>query len=485
MRLFIFNALFCLLAGTLAAQSLSVFDSHCVFYSEENGTYVESYVLIPGNTVTFAKQDDGTFAGAAEITLIYKKGEDITAYDKYILESPSRTDTSEIDFNLVDVRRFPLSRGLYTVSGEIVDANNSSNKTSFNTQVNVDHNSAGVAISGIQLIDEVREGEDHPTFAKNGYTLVPYVLNYLPSAVDVMQFYLEVYNVAEMVSDENFLLTYSIEDMKGIRLADFGGFKKRTAKSTNVLLASIDVSNLLSGNYFLIVEARDKSNNLLAEKRLFFQRNNKMELSYLLTDTTGIVTRTFVNDFDFETLRDNLECLIPIAGINEYHMISGLIKSDDTLSMRNYFYHFWTDRNYLDPEGEWLLYKEQVDFVDEQYATSIQRGFETDRGSIYLEYGPPNDAVAQNEPGSYAYEIWKYNATDNGQSNVKFVFYNSTMVWNDYVLLHSTAIGELNDPQWLMKIYDPVKKGSAIDPNNTELLDYDPTRRAGQLFEDL
>ncbi|MFQ5334844.1 MAG: GWxTD domain-containing protein, partial [Flavobacteriales bacterium] len=120
---------------------------------------------------------------------------------------------------------------------------------------------------------------------------------------------------------------------------------------------------------------------------------------------------------------------------------------------QKFFYSFWKMRNPADPEGQWLKYKRKLKEVNRFYKTQIKSGYETDRGRIYLRYGPPNTIVSrEHEPSSYPYEIWHYYNTNDGQSNVKFVFYDPDLTTNDYQLLHSTAIGEIKDYRWHLRL---------------------------------
>ena len=46
-----------------------------------------------------------------------------------------------------------------------------------------------------------------------------------------------------------------------------------------------------------------------------------------------------------------------------------------------------------------------------------------------------------------------YNFPVTNQTNVKFLFYNPSLAGEDYIMLHSTARGEIQDPKWERKLY--------------------------------
>ena len=74
-----------------------------------------------------------------------------------------------------------------------------------------------------------------------------------------------------------------------------------------------------------------------------------------------------------------------------------------------------------------------------------------------MQYGQPNDIVeVPYDPVTVPYEIWHYYYHDD-QSNVKFVFYNPSLIGNDYDLLHSNKYGEPHDTNWKMRLVRKIQ----------------------------
>ncbi|MEK6614660.1 MAG: GWxTD domain-containing protein, partial [Bacteroidota bacterium] len=101
-----------------------------------------------------------------------------------------------------------------------------------------------------------------------------------------------------------------------------------------------------------------------------------------------------------------------------------------------------------------------VKAVNKKFGTFVFKGYETDRGRIYLQYGPPDKREEYpSEPNAYPYEIWVYyRLSDNSnlnptQTNKQFIFYNQDLVTNNYQLLHSNALSETHDSRWEMKLH--------------------------------
>jgi hypothetical protein len=66
------------------------------------------------------------------------------------------------------------------------------------------------------------------------------------------------------------------------------------------------------------------------------------------------------------------------------------------------------------------------------------------------------------------------------------VFYNPSLSPGDYVLLHSTAIGERSNPSWLRELYRdaPANELNGNDPfGGTDVMD-NFNRNASRVFRD-
>ena len=233
------------------------------------------------------------------------------------------------------------------------------------------------------------------------------------------------------------------------------------ASPVNIITGMFDIKDLPTGNYLLHIEARNKQNELLAVKEAFFQRKNT--LPALNLDDTSI-EGTFVENMSNDEISEYIKAIAPIATEMEMIFAENQLKNNDNPELKKqFFYHFWLSRNSENPQAAWEKYKKDLAVVEKEYGTQIKKGYETDRGRVYLKYGPPNSVMARrNEPSAYPYEIWHYYKI--GQfTNRKFVFYNRDLVTNDYQLIHSNMFGEVNYPQWKVLIYRRTTQSQDID----------------------
>jgi GWxTD domain-containing protein len=272
-----------------------------------------------------------------------------------------------------------------------------------------------------------------------------------------------------LADDEVFLVNYYLTDEKGQIMPAYRRVERHKAKEVDVLLRNFDIRKLPSGNYLFKLELINKDNKVIAEQQYFFQRENtRIKLNE--EDLNNIkVINTFAELITGQdTLADVIYAMRPIMSANEVDLGEELIKKGDEKLMQQFIYSFWYRRNNAEPSKPFIAYMKQVMKVNNEFSTSIKKGYETDRGYVYLKYGEPNNINKQyNEPATYPYEIWQYYSA-RGQSNVRFVFYNPDLVTNDFQLLHSNAIGEVSNYQWRLQLRKRDQSWRSIDQTGEE-----------------
>lgn len=467
------------LSSILNAGNLQANFSYAKFFSPEQGAYVETYLTIDGGSMQYPKDENGKYSGAVEVVLIFKQEEKVVDFKKYNLQSPAYDDSVGVRRNLIDQQRFLLPNGDYDFEISLRDIN--ANVPAFkNTQkVALNFNESAMDISDIELVESFTKTENKSLISKSGYDLMPYTSDFFGEDFEKIAFYIEVYNADKTLGvDEAFLINYFIESYEtGEVVNNYRSFKREKGKAVNVLFGMFDIKNLASGNYKLVVEARSKENDLLVSKKAFFQRSNPNYSQLLVADDYG---SSFVNEMADAEMEDAVKCLAPISDATELSFAENQLGASDYELMRQYFYNFWLTRSQEDPKAEWKKYKELVDVAQDKYSTMIKRGYETDRGRVFLKYGKPNTiSELKNEPSSYPYEIWHYYGVET-RSNVKFVFYNPDIISNDYPLLHSTMPGEINNLRWKIDLHRRTNQPNDI--SETEQNEY-MQDRTNEFFE--
>jgi GWxTD domain-containing protein len=464
-HIFLILALLSFGLSKASANDVKAYLLYSTFSSPDKGPYLESYLSVIGNSVVLKKNSNGKYQGAIEVSMVFKQGEEIKAVKKYTLNGPETGDTLSRP-NFIDLQRIPLANGTYDFEISITDVNKGGKPFSSTQKVTVDYNAEKVIVSDIQLVESFSKSAKPGILTKSGYDLVPYVSNFYPANMKKLSFYAEVYNTKKALGEnEKFVINYYIEsyDTK-VKLGSFSSFSRQTANNVNILLAEIPVDELISGNYNLVIEVKNKLNETMAEKKVFFQRSNP-NAQIDINDMVSLnLDASFVSKIKSkDTLIDFIRSLFPISNSLEQTFADNQVVKKDMKEMQQYFLGFWMNRSQTNPEAAWLTYYEEVKKVNKEFGTANKRGYETDRGRVYLQYGPPNQRTqSENEPSAYPYEIWHYYKMKD-QSNRKFVFYNPDLVTNDYQLIHSDAKGEIYDTRWELRIHSRNNQSKDLD----------------------
>jgi GWxTD domain-containing protein len=475
--LILFVLTICLSVHYKVSANVVAYLSSSAFNVPGKGPYFETYLTVVGNSVSFVKNANGKYQGTVDITVQFLQAGEVKNAMKYSLNSPELNDTSNFP-NFLDQQRYMLANGAYDLEITIADKNSPSEKpllTKIPVSINFPDNI--MSTSGIQLLESYSKAVTQGTLTKSGYDLLPYVSTYFPPNINRLKFYLEIYNGKKVLGDgQKMILSYFIEtfDTK-TKLSDFTSFSKQTVNDVNILLAEFNIETLPGGNYNLVIEVRDKDNLLQAEQKCFIQRKN-VSVQASMEDLKGIdISKTFAGNYkNADTLTGYLRSLRPIATSSEIEFLENQLREKNLTLMQQFFFVFWKSRYPDNPEIAWLDYAVEVIKVNKEFATYGMKGYDTDRGRVYLQYGPPNQrSMSDNEPSAYPYEIWEYNTLKdkrqiltnpyNTQSGKKFVFCNADLVSNNYKLIHSTAKGEIYNTNWQLLLHKRDTQSSDYD----------------------
>lgn len=471
--IFILAILLSAIFSGLQAQSLEALFYHASFYSPAEGPYTETYLKVFGGSAEFVEISNGNFQASLEVTILFKQDDKIIDFRKYNLLSEEIKDTSDITTNFIDQQRISLPYGNYQLELILKDNNTEIDPLEHAEMISLEFDDQQFRFSEFQFIDKYSKTEEQNILSKSGWDLIPLVGDFFDKETENLTFYSELYNIDKKIGPgEDFLFRYYLEAFETtISLSDFNRFQRQKAGPVNVLLATIPISDLPSGNYNLVVEARDRNNEELLVNKIFFQRFNP-GIQINLDDIQSVdITATFAEDItDLDSIRFFVASLRPTSTQMEKQFLKNVVNSEEVEKMQKFLYNFWLTRNPDYPEAEWSRYKAEVFRVEASFKTRIRHGFETDMGRVWLKYGAPNDTeFSDHEPNSYPYIMWHYYSLAT-QTNKRFIFYNPHLVGTEYILLHSDARGELYNPYWQVDLHG----------RNTQLRNYeDPSFDAG------
>lgn len=481
---FLLLPLILLVSLHIQARNLTAFINFSSFtVPEEEKGFIEVYMLVPGIEPRYQPTKSGGFQASLEMHFVLRQGDSIIQRQDYLLNSKIVPDSNASPEDIIDLSRFEVASGKYKLDVLIVDHFDSLNYYESTSTIEVSPFEKGkLSLSDPTFMLSMVPSTADNIFQRHGFEMIPYVLDFFPTSKNELRFYSELY-YSDQVIEEDFLIQYSIEQKSGNRVFS-SGFKKASPSMVLPISGALDLSAVPAGNYHLVLRVKNRENELLLEKKRFFFRSNENMIEEVKVDST-LIASSFAASISFDSLSNYAMALYPLATQTEESTIIGLVKEKDSVNLQKYFYLFWERRDPVDPAGAWYNYRREVVRVLHNFSTPVMKGYETDRGRIWLEYGQPNDIRYGREPNAKDYEVWQYYSTADKQNNVLFVFVNPFNVANDYQLIHSTAQGEVFNERWKMEIYNTF-----ADPNGARDIDMtNPNRssfgtRSDQILED-
>ncbi len=450
----------------LPAKTIKALFDYKTFYAPGQGPYIEWYLSVKGNSVSYKLSESGNYEASVAIAFTLKNGDKVYQADRYNLISPPTKDTLMVS-DFLDCKRFQLPSGNYQLELTIQDRVSGDKSFSVNQEININYSSEKASVSDIELVRSFVQRQGEGVLFKNGYEIIPCVDNFYTPSEDKLIFYAEAYHTNLLPDDAIALYCYIKTIENPTPLTDFGIVMRKKTAEVIPLLNEINISKLPSGNYELVVELKNKANQSIALSKIFFQRHSG---GNDLIAFNGDVNATFVGEMnDKNVLVENIACLQPISNPQQSDWIGNQLKAADLMMMKNFFYDFWQRKNPSDPEAAWNEYKVKVESVQKKFGTRALKGYNTDMGRVYLSYGPPTTInKGEYEPNTYPYEIWRYDKINN-YSNKTFVFYNKDMVARNFILLHSDMPGEPYEAAWNLVLRERSIKSKNIDDTGKDI----------------
>lgn len=398
--------------------------------------FTEIYLQIPAKKLNFTKFQDSGYFAKANIKIQLKKQESTFHEQSFTLTSPRVLDTQDLHFYLRDQVTVPLEKSTaYELMVIVQDSLQPQKLARTKREFNTNFPDQSVSFSDIKLVDSVFLTRHDNRFSRRKYTMIPQAKPMISKEKNQFAFFSEVYHTDKRQNPSKIIISL-------IHNGDTLVTQKETIQPKPVIpiLAKLKTKALKDGQHKLLIKATDEKENTLSMTSMRFQTFSKAD-KVRLQDSLKYYSRDSLETF--------VEWHSPIADKKEMPQIEKFTnKTVPEDSLTHFIADFWQERY---PEAvlqSWRTYKRWVHIVNQNYATTITPGYETDRGRVYLQYGPPNNIIeSMDDPNTYAYEIWRYNRTER-QANVKFVFYSNSIMEREFVILHSNAFGEYNNPDW-------------------------------------
>lgn len=475
-----------ILCCSLPAKGIDAVVSHTLFYMKDTGKtsiikpYIEVYWQINPLSLKYTRTGQ-MISAKIKTDIVFRNAAGIIDEAHFLQQTPQKTiEKDAANENIIDLHRFVLPNGNIKMYVTLTDALDSNNRYSYTDSFNIDQPAIQPLLSGIQLLDTFYASTAAGRYQKNDYQQIPLCANFYDDNRKALTYYAELYNAKTVEKDELPLIKVVTITKKETESIAGNLVKKDTLKINEVtpLLGTFDITTLPSGNYNLNVTILNNSSKPVTNATVFFQRYS----TYKKVDTAVVsqhsdvveninvlnLGETFVGKYSLAQIKSILKMLLPFSDHDGIQTISGFLKRPNETYMRYYVYNFFSAINKENPEKAWEAFTVKIKEVNKLFSTGSNAGYETDRGIIYLRYGPPTDrAVVENETGTYPYEVWQYNTATSGithkkTANAVFLFYRPSDMLDDFRLLHSTVPGEPRNTSWRDYLYTKGTEGRFI-----------------------
>jgi GWxTD domain-containing protein len=353
------------------------------FYEGEGRNVEEVYCIVPNDQVTFIEQD-GSFAGKLRYTTEIRdgSGEVVGSSESTVdITAESAEDTQDRSVVQVLQSRVSVTPGRYTATVVLEDLNALKRELiSFllkkyrrgEVEVLVDSRDFGkeeFALSDIEFARGLRRTSEG-AFQKSGFEIIPNAHRRYGLLLPELAIFFELYDLSEALDYGQVIASYSITNKRGGEIfrseKSLGIGGDRTAST-----ALFDVTSLSSGSYLLALSVSDTSGKALARSERRFdvawsplswgRHEYEMlgDMEYVLTEEEMITFRTLSPGEQEEFLEEFWNDIDPTPGT-------------------------------IDNEARTEHYR-RVSYADRHFGSTHNRGALTDRGRLYIKYGPPDD----------------------------------------------------------------------------------------------
>jgi GWxTD domain-containing protein len=450
--LFFLCGLTCIAANL---QAVSLFLDYARFQDPKAEPYIEVYITVDGTSVQYrpAQGQEGYQAKVELYVQLLRLQEDgdtsIQFIDRYNLLSPLASDTSmEARKAFPDLKRIMTPPGLYALRVIAKDVYGGS-ETDHLTVVEVPEvKQDSFRFSDVEFVASIRPSAAPNVFTKHGRDIIPFGLEGTFINQDSLQFYVELYGT-DKVFQEAYYVQASLYQGEQ-QLFQHTLTKKKAPSNMDVFTGGFRIKDMppsMGDAYSLRLKAFNSQQKELPEliERVYIYSED------LLNHMPVASSSTIFDNLSNDEVSYYISTLVYISESEDEIRLARSLP--DPEARRDYLAGFWEKRAQADtesrsPELLWETHRFAIQYTNEQFESAFQPGWKTDRGRVFITYGPPSDIERYpNERGTVPHEIWKYDKLGT-QAQVVFIFIDRNHPSDQYELSHSTKYGELQNPTW-------------------------------------
>jgi len=384
----------------------------------------------------------------AQLNLINIEGYVIDSSKTYFsVAVPNLDDTAVKGIKLFNKFSLLVKPGVYTARLTVIDAVSKKENELFYDRVIVEPAVKDkLALGGLCLAYDIKyvgeDATDNQQMVINGFKVLNSPLSIFGTEDTLIYMYGELYNLEYNPDDSSaYRLAYSIIDDSGKVFLNLGNREQLKPGNSVVITESFDVKGLIPNLYNFLIIATDLKSGQMDSAQVPFRIFEPM-----------VFSRQSSMEYNIPDPYNNLKLE------EKLHLVTYLLTPDQKAVMRslsnegkeNFLDQYWRehDSNISTKIVENRLEMiERYRYVNRYFSVdnTMTDGWQTDRGRVYMTYGPSERTEDIPAPISgNPYIIWDYYSIKEGQV---FVF-EDREGFGDYRLVHSNVEGEIYNGDW-------------------------------------
>ena len=420
---------------------------YATFLGNEDLGVLEVYLNVSRDLFEFVENDQGVYESNIFFRVALVKNDSIVAIDEWSIKDNKFSKDADLgNQKIPEISILQATPGDYTLAAYAFDLN-TKEKFSKTREVTIPDYATGddLMISGIQMGIQMGKTEQKNKFSKYfGYDILPNASMIFTDGRFKIYPFSEVYNLKYDESDDNtYEIKYSVYGTNGqlVKTLKESLKPKPGESAVEVVQQGLDVSDIGTGGYVLVVEVADIQSQKTVSSQKRFYIIQQSEGDYLTADEDYNAGIEELSEEELDKIWGPMTYLASNLEKKQY-------KKSDLTGKRTLIQNFWKSRD-PNPDTEAneakILFYRRVRTAEQTYQSGFRKGWKSDRGRVLIKYGEPSEI--ERHPSAIntkPYEVWYYNEMEGG---VQFIFLDKTG-FGDMELVHSTARNELQNHDW-------------------------------------
>ncbi len=386
----------------------------------------------------------------AQVDLLDSYGMPIDSASTYFsARVATRTDAFQAGYRLFNKLILFTKPGVYSARVTVIDAVSKSSGSGFIDRIVVAPPTSGsLTIGGPAPAYHIEASTDtlgvSGRLTRNGFKVIPNPIAVFGETDTSLYIYAELYNLGDEQGDAS-PVTVSfdvLQDGELVRPLGVRRFTKPVSGNSVAFVESFDIKRWPSGLYRLRLAAKDAATGEADTSRTDFRIITRQEI------LTAVRESRRPNDpYNELTAEQKIQLVEYALTPPEKETLSRLTESGKL----NFLEQYWKEHGYVAPAGDNPTRTELIKrftYANRHFSTDEAKGngWLTDRGRIYMTYGPWERIVDRDVPQKNSgYQIWYYDSMKEGKL---FVFVEDWRRGYVYTLVHSTVYSEVFDKEW-------------------------------------